>query len=156
MNISFAWTTPAVVLGIKTETRRDWKPKTIQLARKAMEAKTPVVAWSKAAYRGGLPFGMIRIVDLIDQEDSSKISGDAFAAEGFEYLSAIGAEFQKGWTALDVWNFWIHSTPGENLQTVVRFELLELNAEGERLRQIELDRGPVELHTLPNGWEEVI
>lgn len=147
MIISFAWTTPAVVLGEKCETRRDWTPATIKSVRKAMEKGELVDAFSKSARFGGKAFGKVRILKLVEDEDSSTIKAPSWRAEGFHVLQAIGSKIGKS-SAADVWKFWLEENTDR--QTVVHFELVELNAHGEELR-LEAERalsaagGPVSL-----------
>lgn len=147
MIISFAWTTPAVVLGEKCETRRDWKPSTIAAVWRAMEKGELVDAYSKSSRFGGKAFGKVRILKLVEEEDSRTIKSPSWRAEGFHVLQAIGAKISKS-TAADVWRFWLEEN--DQTQTVVHFELVELNAYGEELKleaahALEAAGGPVSL-----------
>lgn len=133
MILSTAWTTLAVIAMEKTETRRDWSPKQIALARKQMESRKRVDLWDKSPRFKGKPYGSCLIVSLIEQEDASTIPDEAWSKEGFHLLSAIGASFMKGLEAPDVWRNWRHSEPGTNLQTVVGIGSVDLNSYADRL-----------------------
>lgn len=143
--ISFAWTTPAVVIGEKTETRRDWSRKTIVAARKVMESGALVQAYDRSPRFGGKEFGTIRITEIVDQEHSQAIPATAWQAEGFHILEKLGATIAKS-SPRDVWDFWLNGEY-ENVQTVVKFELVQLNAYGvelcqETLRKLEWQEVP--------------
>jgi hypothetical protein len=133
MILSTAWTTPAVVLKMKSETRRDWSQKQIELARKQMESQTPVDLWDKSPRFKGKPYGTCLIASLVDHEDASTIPDESWEREGFHVLSVIGASFMKGLQAPDVWRNWRHSEPGANIQTVVGLADITLNDYGRRL-----------------------
>lgn len=60
MIISFAWTTPAVVMREKCVTRRDWAAKTIQQFEHAAMTVALVEAWDKSPRFGGKCFGKVR------------------------------------------------------------------------------------------------
>lgn len=145
MTISFAWTTPALLLGKKSVTRRDWHPKTILQARRSMESKEPVKAYSRAQYRGGEHVADIRITEIIEDEDSRLLAPVEWVLEGFHVLQAIGAKID-GSTAADVWRFWTQENTEP--QTAIRFELLRLTERGEHLQleaeqQLTTAGGPV-------------
>ena len=130
MILSFAWTTPAVVLGEKTETRRDWQPKTIAQFKKLIGKD--VEAWDRSPRFGGHPFGIVKITGVTAERDSSKIRGASWTFEGFHVLQAIGATISKR-TPEEVWRFWKYEN--EYPQTVVGFQLKELNDYGIELRR---------------------
>lgn len=131
MIISFAWTTPAVVIDEKTVTRRDWKPITIAQFQGAARTGELVEAWDKSPRFGGKCFGTVRIIDVVAKEDSRTIPESAWAEEGFHVLTPLGAKIGKS-TPRDVWLFWLHENDQD--QTVVRFEVAELNDYGRELR----------------------
>lgn len=130
MIISFAWTTPAVVMREKCVTRRDWAAKTIQQFEHAAMTVALVEAWDKSPRFGGKCFGKVRILEVIAKEDSRTIPVSAWEEEGFHVLTPLGAKIGKS-TARDVWLFWLHENDQD--QTVVRFELAELNDYGRKL-----------------------
>jgi hypothetical protein len=140
MILSFAWTTAAVCCKAKTETRRDWTASQIELAIKQMREERPVDAWTKSPRFKGEQFGQVLITGITEHEDAATIPDEAWAAEGFEVLTAINASFAKGCEAPDVWRFWRQSEPGANIQTVVRFKVLRLNDVGLRIQAETMDR----------------
>lgn len=154
MNISFAWTTPAVLaahfqpgLTCKTRTRRDWTDRHIEQWRRRLDASNgrgvEAVAWNKSARFQGKPIGKVLITSIRPGECSSTIPDEDWVKEGFDMLQYIGAEFQKGYSALSVWGFWRMCNPGSNIQTVVDFELLGVTPFGlalwEELRSLHGD-----------------
>lgn len=80
---------------------------------------------------GGMTFGKVRILKLIENEDSRTIKSPSWRAEGFHVLQAIGAKVAKS-TAREVWSYWLEEN--ETPQTVVHFELVSLNEWGEILK----------------------
>ena len=136
MTISFAWTTPAVVIGQKCVTRRDWKAQTIRQFEGAVLTGALVDAWDKSPRFGGKPFGKIRIIEVVAKEDSRTIPEPAWEEEGFHVLTRLGAKIGKS-SPIDVWNFW--RTENDVPQTVVRFELVELNDHGRQVKWETLD-----------------
>jgi len=151
--ISFAWTTPALVLAQKDTTRRDWKPRTIAAARKVMTAGELVEAWSISpmyAGAGGAKVADIRITEIIEDEDSSTMSDDEWEREGFHVLEALGAKID-GSSPLDVFRFW--RLENVQPQTVVRFELIRLTPKGEAERA-RLERMAIQPFALPPGWDK--
>jgi hypothetical protein len=154
MILSFAWTTPAVVLGKKDTTRRDWSPKTIAMARKIMAQGGTFDAWDKSPRFGGKPIGTVRILELIENEDSKMLAESEWEREGFHVLQALNARIGKR-GAIEVWQFWKHDN--ETPQTVLRFEVLSLNAYGNALdynwaRELKYAGGPIALETAINAW----
>jgi len=150
MILSFAWTTPALVLGQKDTTRRDWAPRTIAAARKVMNAGETVAAWSKSPRFGGIKVADIRLTEIIEDEDSRTMSDDEWEREGFHVLTALGSMID-GSSALDVFRFWrfVNDQP----QTVVRFELIRLAPQGEAERA-RLERMEIQPVALPPGWDK--
>lgn len=167
LHLSFAWTTPAVLAGFfqpdlpgKTETRRDWKPSTIKRFQNALdEAITdtgfanqwrdvdepeidllPVCcqAWTKQRWmKGAEHFATIIVHSITPNERQGDIPDDAWHREGFGLLSAIGAKFEKGTNAFDVWDYWRVQSPDE-LQTVIKFSVLMVTEAGHRIwRELE-------------------
>ena len=131
MIISFAWTTPAVVIRQKCATRRDWSDKTISQFEGACLTGALVDAWDKSPRFGGKCFGQVKIIEVITKEDSRAIRDSAWREEGFHILTLLGCTIGK-FSPADVWEFW--KTENEQDQTVVRFELVSLNEYGEELR----------------------
>ena len=157
MILSFAWTTPAVVLGKKDTTRRDWSPKTIAMARKIMAQGGTFDAWDKSPRFGGKPIGTVRILELIENEDSKMLAESEWEREGFHVLQALNARIGKR-GAIEVWQFWKHDN--ETPQTALRFEVVSLNEHGNDLAwkchdELEKVGGPIALQTALNAWSGV-
>lgn len=127
MILSFAWTTPAVVIGQKCVTRREWTERTIKQFEKAMAGGTLVEAWDKNPRFGGKCFGMVRITGITRDEDTRTIPEDHFEAEGFHILTKLKAKLGKLY-ALDLWAQWKYKKPQK--VTVVCFDLVSLNEHG--------------------------
>lgn len=118
MIISFAETTPALLAGVKTVTRREWNP---NHARK-FTAGALVAAWNKTPrVKGAVRVGTIRITQApyIERSDLAPVSD--FDREGFTYMTNCGLTLFGGAAPMDVWNAW-HEAPRD--LWVVRFELM--------------------------------
>lgn len=170
MIISFAWTTLAVIANHydppgKTETRRDWSPKTIAQFQKLIGHK--VDAWDKSPRFFGKHFGTIVVRDVIPAECALNVPDSAWQAEGFDRLTSIGRGFSAKWFAEDTWKYWL--VPEERdgsfytfAQTVLVFELADLNEYGHRLWAEAMEvhgeklvqRAPVPVLAMPEGWRD--
>ncbi len=118
MIISFAETTPALLAGAKTVTRREWNP---NHARK-FTASALVQAWDKTPrVKGAKRVGTIRITQAPYLEMSNLAPIEDFKAEGFEYLNERGLTLFDEMTPTAVWTHWqMNPSP----LWVVRFELV--------------------------------
>lgn len=117
--ISFAWTTPALLAGRKTVTRRDWK---WSWAR-SFEAGELVAATDKQRRFGGRQVATIRLTQKPYRQNTARAPDSDWEAEGFACLESIGATVggQDPWT---IWQGWRRFDPRE--MWVVRFELVEV------------------------------
>lgn len=79
--ISFAWTTPALLAGRKTVTRRDWSP---EYARR-FSAGELVQAYDRSPRLKGKCVATIRIVSVTWEPDSDAPDSD-YEAEGFGWM----------------------------------------------------------------------
>jgi hypothetical protein len=113
--ISFAWTTPALLAGQKTVTRRDWKDRYAASFR----AGDLVAAYDRQARFGGNRVAMIRLLRAPYKESTADAPDSDYEAEGFTYLEGIGA-LVDGVTPRVLWRAW-HVYP--KYLWVVRFEL---------------------------------
>ena len=87
MIIAFAWTTPALLAGAKTMTRRDW---TFGHARK-FHADDVVDAWDQTPrVRGASQVATIRLTCDPYRTTAGFLSRDDYVREGFEWLAAHG------------------------------------------------------------------
>lgn len=99
--ISFAWTTPALLARRKTCTRRDWKP---EWAAK-FAAGELVEATDRQLRFGGRRVAIIRLDRAPYLESTADMPDSDFEAEGFPYLAAIGARI-GGLSPQQLWAKW--------------------------------------------------
>ena len=117
--ISFAWTTPALIAGRKTVTRRDWKPTYAQSWKAGDMAK----AWDKQPrFKGAKPVAIIRLMRRPYLENTRDIPEDDWENEGFAYLEEQGL-LVDGHSPSFMWRGW---KIAPRAMWVVRFELVEL------------------------------
>lgn len=114
--ISFAWTTPALLVGRKTVTRRDWKD---GWARQFAPGEL-IAAYDRQARHGGHEVAMIQLVGQPYRQSTKLALESDYEAEGFAYLESIGAKVD-GISPKTLWRAW-HLQPQE--LWVVRFELI--------------------------------
>lgn len=124
MIISFAWTTPALLAGEKTVTRRDWKP---QHAEK-FHAGDVVDAWDKSPRFGGKRVARIKIVQTPYRESTADAPDSDYDAEGFTFLEKH-QQTLDGIPASALWRDW---KDNPRVLYVVRFSLVELLEVPER------------------------
>jgi hypothetical protein len=116
MIISFAWTTPALLAGAKTMTRRDW---THDHARRFTVGRL-VDAWDRSPRtRQGRKVAVIKITREPYRSSTVDLTEDDYRREGFEWLREHGhrqtvAKVMESWgvNPREVW--------------VVEFELVEV------------------------------
>lgn len=80
--ISFAHTTPALLAGRKTVTRRNWDHGYAGRFHRGQD----VDAWNRSPRKGGRPVAVIRLVADPTYEPLSAMMDDDYEAEGFAYL----------------------------------------------------------------------
>lgn len=122
MIISFGWTTPALLAGHKTVTRRDWKA---QHAEK-FKAGMLVDAWNTSprnVHMNPRKVAVIRLTQDPYLQQTRQAPTEDWDAEGFEYLSANGF-LVAGKTPEALWNEW-HRHGNYGALYVVRFEVVE-------------------------------
>ena len=118
--ISFAETTPALLAGAKTVTRREWTEK----HARSFKAGELVQAWSKGPrVKGAKRVGTIRLTATPYQEMSDCVPFEDYDAEGFTYLADHGLTLFGGLTTREVWVTW---RMDPHPLWVVRFELVEV------------------------------
>jgi len=118
MTISFAWTTPALLAGVKTVTRRDWEPE--YAAR--FKAGQLVAAYDRQPRYRGRQVAMIRLMQAPYRQSTAEAPESDWEAEGFAFLESVGAKVD-GMRPKVLWRAW-HVFPRE--MWVVRFELVEV------------------------------
>lgn len=123
MIISFAETTPALLAGRKTVTRREWNPTHAGRFKAGQE----VQAWSKGPrVKGARRVGTIRITRTPYIEESAAIPDEDWEGEGFAFMETNDLRLFGGMTPRAVWDAW-HSDPTP--LWVVRFEVVRLEPE---------------------------
>ena len=118
MTISFAWTTPALLAGVKTVTRRDWEPE--YAAR--FKAGQLVAAYDRQPRYRGRQVAMIRLMQAPYRQSTAEAPESDWEAEGFAFLESVGAKVD-GMRPKVLWRAW-HVFPRE--MWVVRFELVDV------------------------------
>jgi len=116
--ISFAWTTPALLAGVKTVTRRDWS------ARYAAQfGKGDIVqAYDRQPRYGGKKVALIRLTHDPSLESTAEAPLSDFELEGFRWLEEWSLKVD-GLSPVTLWRVW-GLYPRE--LWVVRFEVIEI------------------------------
>lgn len=117
--ISFGKTTPALLAGRKTVTRREWNPKHAA----SFSAGELVQAWNQSPrVKGSRRVGTIRLTEKPYRASTLLIPPDDWEAEGFGYMTLHRIEIDGG-TPLALWEAWHERSV---MLWVVRFELVEV------------------------------
>lgn len=124
--ISFGHTTPALVAGAKTVTRRDWKGGYATLHR----AGDQLAAYDRSPRFRGRQIATIALTEAPYPEDSDAAPPADYAAEGFEWLEERGYRV-FGHPPAVLWQAW-RQHPRD--LWVVRFAVVALTEYGEELR----------------------
>lgn len=114
--ISFAHTTPALLAGRKTVTRREW---TDRHAKQFHEGDI-VDAYDKSPRNGGRKVARIRLTQKPYQERYCDVLAPDFESEGFAYIKEQGGKV-LGKSVDDLWEAWRSE---KSWCWVVRFELV--------------------------------
>ena len=123
MIISFGWTTPALLAGAKTMTRREWR----NSHAAKFKAGMLIDAWNTSPRNvKGNPHKVATIrlthdAELIRRND---LVPEDWVAEGFDYLTDHGLMVGDR-TPTQVWRDWQNALPIEE-HYIVRFEVVEL------------------------------
>jgi hypothetical protein len=115
--ISFAWTTPALLAGRKTVTRRDWS----HGYALRFHAGDDVAAYDRNPRHGGRQVATIRLTADPYRESTKAAAEEDYEGEGFAFLSGQGIKVD-GLPPAVLWRAW-HLYP-ETLW-VIRFEVVE-------------------------------
>ncbi len=115
--ISFGKTTPALLAGAKTVTRREWAEK----HARSFAAGELVQAWNHSPrVKGAKRVGTIRLLEAPFLQSTAGLPASEYEAEGFVYMFQHDLSID-GMTPPEFWNRW-KSEPRE--LWVVRFELV--------------------------------
>jgi hypothetical protein len=129
MELSFAWTTPAIVSRAKSVTRRNWKPRH---ARK-FRAGQRVVATDRQRRNGGVAVAILTLRETPYQENIAEAPDHDYQREGFAWLyahpEAIPKRYQLDDVSLEGWARWKAT---EQVLWVVRFDIERVFTEEER------------------------
>lgn len=117
--VAFASTTPALLGGAKTVTRRDWDP--AYAAR--FRAGDLVAAWDRSPRAGGRKVATIRLTDAPILQDPFDAPEGDWEREGFAWMSVRGL-LCGNVPPEAVWVAWKHA-PSQPLW-VVRFALVSV------------------------------
>ncbi len=127
MIISFAWTTPALLAGAKTMTRREWSAAHAAKFR----AGQLVDAWDHVPrVKGARKVGTIRITRDPWQQRTGLMTEDDFRREGIAWLVQHGIKPHEvhgegAWPAHDWRQWWDSWRRADKLVYVVEFERVE-------------------------------
>lgn len=117
--VSFGKTTPALLAGRKTVTRREWAAKH---AASFHEGEL-VQAWNQSPrVKGSRRVGTIRLTGAPYLQSTHLIPPDDWEAEGFAYMTLHRIDIDGG-TPLELWDEWLREA---RMLWVVRFELVEV------------------------------
>jgi len=120
MIIAFDKTTPALLAGRKTVTRREWAPKHAA----SFHAGELVQAWNHSPrVNGAKRVGTIRLTAAPSRERSDIILASDYEAEGFAYLDEQEMTLSDGVYPRELWDDWFTDPV---MLWVVRFELVEV------------------------------
>lgn len=126
MIISFSWTTPALLAGQKTKTRREWKAAHAERVEAARQAGKLFEAWNYAprvVTRNPHQIAVIRLTEPVRLIRRNDLPPEDWEAEGFEYLTQHSHTLH-GLTPRQVWNAWANALPIEE-HYLVCFEVVE-------------------------------
>lgn len=111
MILSFGWTTPALIAGAKSRTRRHWAPKHAAWFVRAYHEGTLIDAWNTAPRNPrGNPHKVATIRLTEEPRESNEYPDEDWLREGFAYLSAHGLKVD-GQTPEELWAYWRRERP---------------------------------------------
>ena len=116
--ISFSWTTPAFLAGVKTVTRREWNDSYAKTFKKG----EIVAAYDKQRRFGGHKIGLIKLTQAPYKENITDMPSEDWVEEGFAMMTAE-KKLINGRTPWSFHKRWI----GEGKDFwVVRFRVVEI------------------------------
>jgi len=123
MIIAFAHTTPALLAGRKSVTRRAWCARTVALARRQFAEGKLIDAWDKSPRAHGRKVATIRLTEEPRLERTREIPDSDFEAEGFGFMEERGILLGKE-PVREVWDAWRANE--RSVLVVVRFEVVSI------------------------------
>lgn len=121
LELSFGWTSPALLAGVKTRTRRDWKPIHAAKFRTGREVR----AIDKDRRAGGKPIAILRLTR--DAYLSAEYPEADWYCEGLAWLQQHGYKLpgtgRPGLAPIGLWRDWQRTRPS---LYVVSFEVEEV------------------------------
>ena len=115
--ISFSWTTPALLAGAKTVTRREWSDD----YAKSFHKGDFVAAYDRGPRSGGKQIATIRLTQDPYQEHVASAPYQDYEAEGLAWIESKGLMIQ-GVSPYDFWLEWRDENP---LVWVIKFEVVK-------------------------------
>ncbi len=116
--ISFSWTAPAFLAGVKTVTRREWNDRYAKTFKKG----EIVAAYDKQRRFGGRKIGLIKLIQVPYKENITDMPSEDWVEEGFAMMAAE-KKLIDGRTPWDFYKRWIGA--GKDFW-VVRFKVVEI------------------------------
>lgn len=114
MILSFSLTEKEFLSGIKTETRRDWKERTLKMWQKAFdEGRYEHDAVNKGLHRGGKRIGRFKLTARPVLEPLSSMTADSIRREGLQMRIGSVRDFCR-----------FIKQPQQKWMTVIRFQKL--------------------------------
>lgn len=121
--ISFAWTTPALLAGAKTVTRRNWQPR----YARGFTAGQLVDAYDRSPRIGGKKVATIRLTKTPYLQPTSLMTEDDFRREGIAWMVQNGIKpmMVAGVTPVHDWRMWWDQWKrADELVYVIEFEVV--------------------------------
>lgn len=126
--VSFAWTTPALLAGAKTVTRRDWDD---DYARR-FSAGELITAFNRSPRHKGEPIATLRVVS-VTLERAAEAPDSDWEAEGFEWFTRHPQALPKSGPFADLqsvsWESYCAWRRYGDVDWVFRFEVVRLLVE---------------------------
>ena len=119
-HISFAWTTDALLAGVKTVTRREWDDRYARSFRRG----DLVAAYDKSPRAHGKQVATIELTSNSYQEHVGEAGQSEYYAEGLGWMEEQG-KLVQGLAPLEFWQEWQDENP---LVWVIRFKLVAVAA----------------------------
>src|SRR3990172_739702 len=118
--IAFAWTTPALLAGRKTVTRREWDDRYAA----QFHCGDLVAAWDRQPRYGRHRVAVLKLTTQPIKESTASAPPEDYEREGFLWMETHGL-LLAGVSPEEVWRSW-HEDPQD--RWTIRFELVEVVA----------------------------